>query len=297
MSTPGPRIVLRKTQFIALFFVFTLLAACRAPYARRYPLVGEIVGIDRRGHQLILRHEDIPNFMKGMTMPFVVKDDKILDRVQIGQRIKATLAVTDTTSWLEDVQVTAPAPAPADPSPPKSELQIPSEGQPVPDFVFTNQDGRRIHLSQYRGKAVLLTFIYTRCPLPDYCPRMTHNFAEIEKALKQDPAAYDRTHLLSISFDPEFDTPRVLRQHALAVASIPANELFRHWEFAAPNAKDLDALAHFFALSQWKEDGQIVHSLSTAIIDPDGKIYRWYHGNSWTTEEVLRETRAAAGKL
>jgi protein SCO1 len=295
MSKPGPRIVLRKTRFIALFFLMTLVAACRAPYTRRYPLVGEIVGIDRRGHQLIIRHEDIPNFMKGMTMPFVVKDDKILDRVQVGQRIKATLAVTETTSWLEDVQVAAPAPA--DVLPPKSELRIPSEGQTVPDFVFTNQDDRRIHLSQYRGKAVLLTFIYTRCPLPDYCPRMTHNFVEIEKALKQDPAAYDRIHLLSISFDPEFDNPKVLRQHALALTSIPASELFRHWEFVVPQPKDLDAVARFFALSQWKEDEQIVHSLSTAIIDPDGKIWRWYHGNGWTTEEVLRETRAAAGKL
>ena len=295
MSKPGPRIVLRNTHFIALFLVLTLLAACHAPNARRYPLVGEIVGIDRRGHQLVIRHEDIPNFMKGMTMPFVVKDDKILDRVQVGQRIKATLAVTGTTSWLEDVQVTAPAPA--DTSPPKSEMQIPSEGQPVPDFVFTNQDGQRIHLAQYKGKALLLTFIYTRCPLPDYCPRMTHNFVEIEKALKQDPAAYDRIHLLSISFDPEFDTPKVLRQHALAVTSLPASELFRHWEFAVPNAKDVDTVAHFFALSQWKEDGQIVHSLSTAVVDRDGKIYRWYHGNSWTTEEVLRETRSAAGLM
>ncbi len=293
MSKPGPHIVLRTTQFIGLFLLITLLAGCHAPNARRYPLVGEVVAIDRLGHQLVIRHEDIPNLMKGMTMPFTVKDPAILDRVQVGQHIKATLAVTDTKSWLEDVEVTSSAPA-AD-APPRSELRIPSEGEPVPDFEFTNQDGHRVHLSQYRGKVVLLTFVYTRCPLPDYCPRMTRNFLEIEKALKQDPAAYDRTHLLSISFDPEFDTPKVLRRHALSFTSIPAGELFAHWEFEVPNAKDLEAVARFFALSQWKEDGQIVHSLSTAIIDRDGKIHRWYHGNSWTVEEVLRETRSAAG--
>lgn len=292
----GPRSSLLNTsKFIAFIFALAFLTACREPNARRYPLVGEIVAIDRTGHQLIIRHEDIPNFMKGMTMPFAVKDPAALDRVQVGQRIKATLVVTEMKSWLEDVQVTAPAPAPAQASPPQSELQIPTEGEAVPDFVFINQDGRRVRFSQYKGKALLLTFIYTRCPLPDFCPRMTHNFLEIEKALKQDPATYSRTHLLSISFDPQFDSPKVLHQHALAVTSMPATELFPHWEFVAPQSKDLEAIAHFFALSQWKEEGQIVHSLSTAIIDRDGKLYRWYHGNSWTTEEVLRETRAAAG--
>ncbi len=294
MLNHGPRnILLQPPQFIAFFLALAFLTACREPNARRYPLVGEVVAIDRTGHQLIIRHEDIPNFMKGMTMPFAVKDPAVLDRVHVGDRVKATLAVADMQSWLEEVQVTAPAPAQA--SPPQSQLQIPTEGEAVPDFVLTNQDGHRVHLSRYKGKALLLTFVYTRCPLPDYCPRLTHNFLAIEKALKQDPAAYNRTHLLSISFDPQFDTPKVLRQHALAVTSIPPAELFPHWEFVAPQTKDLEAMAHFFGLSQWKEEGQIVHSLSTAIIDRDGKLYRWYHGNNWTTEEVLRETRSAAG--
>lgn len=295
MSEPGTRAFLLNTQHLtALFLALAFLAACRTPNAQhRYPLIGEIIGIDRTAHQLIVRHEDIPNFMKGMTMGFAVKDPATLDRAQIGQRIKATLVVTETESWLEDVQVTGQAPA--DASQPQSPLQIPAEGETVPDFVFTNQDGRRVHLAQYKGKVLLLTFVYTRCPLPDFCPRMTQNFLAIEKSMKQDPAAYARTHLLSVTFDPGFDTPKVLRQHALAVTAIPAAELFPHWEFVAPQPKDLDTIAHFFALSQWKKDGQIIHSLSTVIIDRDGRIYRWYHGNSWTTEEVLREARLAAG--
>jgi len=287
-----------RTPAILLFLALALLFACHRPNAqRRYPFTGEIIAIDRSAHQLIVRNEDIPNFMKTMTMPFTVKDPAALDHSQIGQRIKATLVVTDTESWLEDIQVTAQAPADATSH---SELQIPSEGTPVPDFAFTNQDDKRVHLAQYKGKVLLLTFIYTRCPMPDFCPRMTSNFREIETSLKQDPAAYARTHLLSVTFDPEFDTPTVLRHYALSTTSIPANDLFSHWEFLSPRPQDLQAIGHFFALSVWKEDGgkdkgQITHSLSTAIIDGNGKLYRWYHGNDWKPEELLREAQTAAG--
>jgi protein SCO1 len=282
---------------VLLIFAVVSLAACHRPNAeRRYPFTGEIIAIDRAAHQLIIRNDDIPNFMKAMTMPFAVKDPAALDHSQIGQRIKAILVVTETESWLEDIHVTAQAPAEAQPH---SELQIPAEGTPVPDFAFTNQDGKRVHLAQYKGKVVLLTFIYTRCPMPDFCPRMMNNFREIEKSLKQDPAAYGRTHLLSVTFDPGFDTPTVLRHYALSTTSIPADDLFKHWEFLSPRPQDLDAIAQFFALSVWKENegkdkGTITHSLSTVIIDGNGKLYRWYHGNDWAPDELLREARAAA---
>jgi len=301
MLANGPstrRSNISHTPAVLLICAVAFLAACHRPNAQqRYPMTGEIIAIDRSARQLIVRNDDIPNFMKAMTMPFAVKDHVVLERVQIGQRIKATLIVTDTESWLEGVQITAQAPA--DASPPHSELQIPAEGTPVPDFAFTNQDGKRVHLGQYKGKVLLLTFIYTRCPMPDFCPRMTYNFREIENSLKQDSGAYARTHLLSVTFDPEFDAPKVLRHYALSTTAIPAADLFPHWEFLAPRSQDLDAIAHFFALSVWKENGgkengQITHSLSTAIIDSNGKLYRWYHGNTWTPEEMMREARAAA---
>lgn len=284
--------ILPASLDIALLLALASLVACH-PLERRFPFTGEIIAIDRSAHQLIVRHEDIPKLMKGMTMPFAVKDPTALDRVQVGQRIKATLVVTRDESWLENVQVTAQA-TPGE-SFPASETQIPSEGSPVPDFVFTNQDSKRVHLSLYKGKILLLTFIYTRCPLPDFCPRMTNNFLVIEKSLKQDPAVYSQTHLLSVTFDPEFDTPTVLRHYALSSTSIAAADLFPHWEFLTPHSADLDAIGHFFGLSVWKQQGTITHSLSTAIIDRDGKLYRWYRGNDWTPEEILRETRTAAG--
>jgi protein SCO1 len=272
-------------------FLLAALVACRP--ARHYPFSGEILAIDRSAHQLIVRHGDIPQLMRGMTMPFVVNDPAVLDQVQVGEQIKATLVVTNRTSWLEDVEVTAPAP-PGESST-TSQMRMPSEGAPVPDFVFTNQDGKRVRLSEYKGKIVLLTFIYTRCPLPDFCPRMTNNFLAIEKSLKEDSAVYGQTHLLSVTFDPEFDTPTVLRHYALSTTSIPAADLFRHWEFLVPQPQALDTIARFFGLSTWKQEGTITHSLSTSILDRDGKLYRWYHGNDWTPEELLKETRKAAG--
>jgi protein SCO1/2 len=301
-GTPLAARVARTVSLLLILLSLVLLAACH-PAERRYPFTGEIIAIDRSAHQLIVRHENIPNFMKAMTMPFAVKDTAVLGQLQIGQRIKATLVVTKTESWLEGIQVTAQAPA--DDGTSHAEMQLPVEGQPVPDFIFTNQDGHHVHLAQYKGKVVLLTFIYTRCPMPDFCPRITNNFVRIEKSLKQDSAVYARTHLLSITFDPEFDTPAVLRHYALSTTSIPAADLFSHWEFLTPRPSDLDALAKFFALSVWREHGgkgngeaaagQITHSLSTAIVDGNGKLYRWYHGNDWKPEELQREVANSIG--
>src|SRR4029077_11309497 len=121
-------------------------------------------------------------------------------------------------------------------SPPGAQLQPSDQGTQVPDFALVNQDGKRMRLQQYRGKSVLLTFIYTRCPLPDYCPLMTHNFAEIDKALAKNPKLYADTHLLSISFDPKFDTPPVLRNYARSYVQDKGAQTFQHWEFAALQA-------------------------------------------------------------
>src|SRR4029077_13232746 len=117
-------------------------------------------------------------------------------------------------------------------SPPGAQLQPSDQGTQVPDFALVNQDGKRMRLQQYRGKSVLLTFIYTRCPLPDYCPLMSHNFAEIEKALMNSPELYAKTHLFSISFDSQHYTPPVLRNYAKAFVTDRGTRTFEHWVFA-----------------------------------------------------------------
>ena len=131
---------------------------------------------------------------------------------------------------------------------PKVQYHVPAAGDVVPDFPLLNQSGKKIRLSQFRGKVVLLTFIYTRCPLADYCPKMSRNFAEIDKALASDPALYAKTHLVSISFDPAYDTPEVLRSYGGAYTGKFTKETFAHWDFAAPSVADLPKVEQFFDL-------------------------------------------------
>jgi protein SCO1/2 len=169
---------------------------------------------------------------------------------------------------------------------------VPAPGDLVPDFKLRNQDGRPIHLGQFRGKALLLTFIYTRCPSPEFCPRVTRNFAAIEKQLAASPALYARTHLLSVSFDPEHDTPERLRSYGAPYIGSTARNAFAHWEFAVPQKPVLAAMARFFDLGMSQNtDSTITHTLSTTLIGPDGKVVRFYPGNEWTADQILADLR------
>jgi protein SCO1/2 len=200
---------------------------------------------------------------------------------------------SDTPSyWLENVKVTAHADSPQPAA--SNSLHMPAPGEDVPDFSLLNQEGKHISFRQYRGKTVLVTFIYTRCPFPDFCPRMSSNFAEIYKQLASNPALAN-TQLLSISFDPEHDTPKVLRDYAFRVAHTQDPALFARWQFAVPSSADLPKLANFFALTVKPEGGLITHNLSTAIIGPEGKIVSWRHGGDWLPSDLIKDATLAIG--
>ena len=162
-----------------------------------------------------------------------------------------------------------------------------------------NQDGRPIHLGQFRGRALLVTFIYTRCPSPEFCPRVTRNFASLEKQLAAIPALYAKTHLLSVTFDPEHDTPDRLRAYGVTYIGSDAKSTFAHWDFAAPEPNVLTEMAKFFDLGMTgNADSTITHTLSTTLISPDGKVARFDPGNDWTPEQVLADVKqsvASAG--
>lgn len=288
---------------VALILAGTFLAvSCnrsKTTAAKRYPFTGRVVSVDTQAQSAVIDGDAIPGFMDAMAMPYKIKPAATLNHLLPGDSISADVMVGQPDGknaddipgyWLENVKTIAHIDA--SPAAGANALHMPAPGEGVPDFVFTNQAGKRISLKQYRGHVLLVTFIYTRCPFPDFCPRMSSNFAEIYKQAATDPALAD-THLLSISFDPEHDTPKVLRDYGYSVAHTHEESLFSRWEFAAPSAADLPKLADFFALTVKPEGGVITHNLSTAVIGPDGKIVRWYHGSDWQVSDLIKDAVAA----
>lgn len=255
--------------------------------ALRYDLKGKVVSSDKANHQVTVAHEEIPGYMQAMTMPFSLQDDWVYDVLTPGATLHATLVVDRDKSWLENPTVTQVS----NPDLTRSEETgvEPGAGTETPDFTLVNQDGKKISLKKYRGRTLVLTFIYTRCPLPDYCPLMTRNFALIHEGLQRNPALKQNTHLLSVSVDPEHDRPNVLRQYGLKQFESNQTEAFKTWEFATGTSDQVKAVAQFFGLNYWKENGQIIHGLRTAIIGPDGKVVRIFRGNQWKPEQALAE--------
>ena len=271
-----------------------LLASCHTnnPAAKRYPFHGRIESIDQSTQSALINADAIPGFMDAMAMSYKAKPADALNNLSPGDVIAADVLVTQDPPdyWLENVKVISHAQPAAQPS---TTQHIPAPGDEVPDFRLTNQDGQRISLKQYRGQTLLITFIYTRCPFPDFCPRVTANFVRINDQLASDPTLSKSVRLLSISIDPVHDTPKALRDYGLAQAhGNPA--IFDRWQFAVSTPADLPKIAAYFALTyEPDKTGVINHTLSTAVVGPDGKIAKWYHGSDWQPSDLMRDTTAA----
>jgi protein SCO1/2 len=264
------------------------------PAYKVFKLRGKVISTNAATGEVTLDHEAIPGFMEAMTMPYKLKDASIVSELHPGDVITADVLVSqgaDADVLLDHIVVVAQAKPDYKPA---VIYHVPAPGDKVPDFALRNQDGRTIHLDQYRGKELLVTFIYTRCPLPNFCPLVTRNFATIEKQLAADPALYARTHLLSVSFDPEHDTPERLRAYGSAYAG-DAKTAFAHWDFAVPQKPVLVEMAKYFdvGITPGAED-TINHTLSTTLIGRDGRVVRFYPGNEWTPEQVMADMRQAA---
>ena len=263
---------------------------------KTFPIRGKVVSVDAAKGSIVLDHEAVPGFMEAMTMSYKLKDAGIISELHPGDRITAKLLVRKvgddySDPKLDEIVVTAQARPDYKPA---VDYHVPAAGDAVPDFKMVNQNGKMIHLGQFKGRVVLLTFIYTRCPLEDFCPRMNKNFAQIDKALAADPAMYKQTHLLSVSFDPKFDTPVILKSYGGIYTGGDART-FAHWDFAAPPEDQLSAMEQFFDVGVTPGDsGTLTHSLSTAVIGKDGKVRQWYPTNEWTPAEVLAAIKNAA---
>jgi protein SCO1/2 len=262
---------------------------------KSFPVRGKVIATDAT--HVTLDHEAVPGFMGAMTMAYKLKDPSVVSELHPGDRISATIVVEQDAAGfknpqLENIVITAQA------KPdyvPKVQYHVPTLGDAVPDFKLLNQNGKTIHLDQFKGRVVLATFIFTRCQMAEFCPRMSSNFAEIDKALAADPGLYGKTHLLSISFDPGYDTPAVLKKYGAAYTGQGAKENFAHWDFVAPSDKDLPSIEQYFDVGVTPGDAQtMMHSLSTVVIGKDGKVAAFYPTNDWKPAEVLAVVRAAA---
>jgi len=281
-----------KSGFAGLIFVmfaFLFLASCQK--SRTYVLKGRVVSKQPATLQLVIDNDEIPGFMPAMTMPYAVKDPDGFVRIEPGDIIRADVIVGSAGKfWLEHLIVTGKAAA--TPTAESATSQILTTGEQAPDVPLVNQDGKTIRFGQFKGKVVLLTFIYTRCPFPDYCPLITRNFATIQKELAKNPDDFKRTHLISISLDPNYDKPPVLREYGLSNMEHDPKG-FEHWDFVSTTPADLQKLAASFGLDYSEEDGQISHTLNTILLAPDGTVANMWPYNNWKTSEVLDVMRHA----
>jgi protein SCO1/2 len=265
-------------------------ATRRVSDVQTFEVFGQIRSLDLPNKTVRISHEEIRDYMPAMTMPFTVKKSALLKEIVVGDRVKFELMVDKNDSWISRIEKTATdaareaetiTPAMALPDRETERIQV---GQMVPDFDLIDQDGRPVRLSNFRGQAVLLTFIYTRCPLPNYCPLMSKNFADLQQRLSKEFA--NRYHLLSISMDPDFDRPEVLKAYAGRYA---ASE--KDWSFATGTAEQINFVAGLMGLFYAQEKGVISHDLRTAVISADGRLVHLWKSNVWTPYEVQRMVR------
>jgi protein SCO1/2 len=295
--------VSRNSLFVLALLVFFTGCHQNAPTIASSPtsatttftIRGKVVSTDAT--HVMLDGEDVPGFMEAMAMDYKLADPSVVSELHPGDSIMAKVLADKEGGAFSNVRlqdIVVIAQAQPDYKPPVA-YHVPTAGDVVPDFKLLNQSDRTIHLDQFKGKVVLMTFIYTRCQLADYCPRMSRNFADIEKALAADPALYKQTHLISVSFDPAYDTPKVLRSYGGAYTGNYTNERFLHWDFAAPPEKELPAITQIFDVGVTPGDSKsLTHSLSTVLIGKDGKIVDWYPTNEWKPEDVLAAIKKSA---
>jgi len=292
-----------RIEFVFLVLLAGLswgIAGCSKPASstpaeqpKRYHLAGKVVSVDQQQASVTVDGQEITGFMSAMTMPYPVHDAKALAGLAAGDEITADVVVAPDGAYLENIVVTKKASGSSSTAQPDGASHQPQPGDRVPDFALVNQDGKRIHLDAFRGKVLLVTFIYTRCPFPDFCPLVSKNFAHIYADLRKNPALESKIKLLSISFDSAYDTPPVLRTYGETFQDITGGTPFDRWEFATVPAKELPKVADFFGLYYSSEAGQIVHSLSTTVISPESTVYKWYQDNDWKPADLLADAAQA----
>jgi len=278
-----------RLTWIPLLGLIAMTACGRAPddNARTYELQGQILAVRPERSEVVIKHQDIKGFMPGMTMPFTVKDAALLTGKERGDLVTATLVVGETQAYLTTLTTTGHADV-SEPAPPAPDIL--SNGQSVKDALLIDQDNRPRAFSTFKGHRLALTFIYTRCPLPEFCPLMDKHFASIQKTIASTPSLAD-VRLLTVTLDPEFDRPAILKAYARRREADPAI-----WTFLTGEPMEVNRFASQFGLyveHNPQNAIDITHNLRTAVIDPEGRLITVHSGNSWTPAELVADLTAA----
>jgi len=283
---------MRSRAFVIVSCVVLVIACSQRTPAKEYPLHGQVIAIRPSEQELVVKHDDIEGFMPAMTMPYRVKDRRVLEGLAPGDVVDATLVVQEGDAWLSRVMRTGHRePVPADAATPRR-IELPLEpGQPLPDASFVDETGERWQVVSMRGHPWALTFVYTRCPLPTFCPTLDQRFQAVQRVIAHD-SALRGVRLVSISIDPAFDRPPVLRAHARRVE---ADRTI--WRFVTGETETVDRFGERFGLTIVRGSGRpedFVHSLKTAVVGADGRLRRIYSGTEWTSDDLVGALREAA---
>jgi protein SCO1/2 len=280
---------------VLLILSVLVVSACGTARSdeRRYTLQGQVVAIDAPRKSVTVKHEEIKGFMPAMTMPYEVEDAKALDGMRAGDLINATLVVFSNGAHLTAIKKVGEAPLEAPPAEAptptaSSGFELLKPGEAVPNAPFVDQDGTKRTFADFKGSRVVLTFIYTRCPLPTFCPLMDRRFASMQAPLDKDSSMRD-VRLVTVSFDPETDTPDVLKAHARTL-----NADLARWTFLTGDRDEIDRFAARFGVQvsrAMNDPRDITHNLRTAIVAADGTLVKTYIGVDWTTEQVLADLK------
>ena len=263
-----------------------------APAEKRYPLTGEIVKADAERTALIVAHHEIKDFMPAMTMEFkVTKGDLAIAKP--GQHIRAELVQRDDGFYLEKIwpddaatqrAIEAAAKALAQDTAMRGKEVYREVGETLPEFTLLDQEGKAVAASRFRGKQIVLNFIFTRCPIATMCPAATERMAQLQAAAKK-AGAVD-FELVSVSLDPEYDTPGVLKEYAQIRGLDTSN-----WSFlTGPDAAVRHLLAQLGVIREF-EGATIKHTLATVLINPDGRIAYRVDGSMWLVDDFVRRLK------
>ena len=285
--------------YTLILFSALLVTACQksatqsantSAEAKRYSLKGTVVAVDKAKKKATVKHEEIAGYMGAMTMDFPIREDWVWEDLNPGANIFAELVVDADSYWLEKISISALPNSNQTPLPVREDVaQI---GNVVPDFTLTNQDGKRTNLKDYRGKALAITFIYSRCPLPNYCILMSKHFSDLANQLNDNAELKDKIRLLSVSFDPNTDTPAKLKEYGRGYLGKDSKTDFTVWQLATGTDKETKSVADFFGLRYEidpNDKTQFNHSLRTVVVTPEGKVQKVFSGNEWTTDDLLKE--------